>query len=180
MVEGTDAAPGVRVAELGAGTGRITTEIARWLPDDGLALAIDVDPAFVTQLSDRWPRVEAVCAQAESLGELARARGIAAFDHIFSGLPFASLPAATTQRILYVVARWLRVGGTFATFQYLHAWHFPSAVSFRRTATRRLGADPVCRFVGANVPPAVVLRWRKTEESDTALRGDRFEIERPH
>lgn len=181
MVEGIKPPSGVRVAELGAGTGRITAEIARWLPDDGLALAIDVDPAFIGQLAGRWPRVEAVAATAEHLIELARARGIDGFDHIFSGLPFASLPAETTRRILYAVARSLREGGTFTTFQYLHAWHFPSAMAFRRTASRRLGTEPGSRFIGANVPPAVVLRWRKsTEEPVATSPGDRVEIERPH
>jgi phospholipid N-methyltransferase len=181
MVDGTEATAGVRVAELGAGTGRITAEIARWLPDGGRALAIDIDSAFIERLAGRWPQVECVCAQAEHLVDLVRARHLEALDHIFSGLPFASLPAATTQRILYAVARSLREGGTFTTFQYLHAWHFPSAVSFRRAATRRLGSEPVYKFIGANVPPAVVLRWRKTtEESDTGPRPDRVEIERPH
>jgi phospholipid N-methyltransferase len=180
MVEGTVATPRMRVAELGAGTGRITAEIARWLPDDGMALAIDIDPAFVAQLAGRWPRVEPVCGQAEQLVDLARARGLDGFDHIFSGLPFASLPATTTQRILYAVSRSLRPGGTFTTFQYVHAWRFPSAAGFRRAASRRLGAEPVYKFVGANVPPAVVLRWRKTtDESDTDRRPDRAEIERP-
>ncbi|HXW05022.1 MAG TPA: methyltransferase domain-containing protein [Vicinamibacterales bacterium] len=180
MVEGTEPSPGIRVAELGAGTGRITAEIARWLPADGLALAIDIDQVFVTELTDRWPRVEAVSARAEHLVDLLRARGLGPLDHIFSGLPFASLPMATTQRILYAVFRSLREGGTFTTFQYVHAWRFPSATRFRRAATRRLGAPPTYQFVGANVPPAIVLRWRKAvEDSDTAARSGRAEIERP-
>jgi phospholipid N-methyltransferase len=178
MLEGIEPSPGTRVAELGAGTGRITAELARWLPENGRALAIDVDATFVERLTGRWPNVEVATATAEHLVDLARSRGIDGFDHVFSGLPFASLPAETTQRILYAVSRSLREGGTFTTFQYLHAWHFPSAVSFRRAAARRLGSDPVSRFIGANVPPAVVLRWRKT--TDAASGGARVEIERPH
>jgi phosphatidylethanolamine/phosphatidyl-N-methylethanolamine N-methyltransferase len=181
MIDGLERTPGMRVAELGAGTGRITAEIARWLPEDGLALAIDIDPGFIERLTGRWSQVECVCEQAERLLDLVKDRGIGAFDHIVSGLPFASLPAATTQRILYAVQRALREGGTFTTFQYVHAWRFPSAVNFRRAASRRLGSDPVYKFVGANVPPAMVLRWRKTTQSSAAGRAAAgVEIERPH
>jgi hypothetical protein len=51
-------------------------------------------------------------------------------------------------------------------------------VAFRRAAARRLGSEPMSRFIGANVPPAVVLRWHKT--TDAAGDRDRVEIERPH
>jgi phospholipid N-methyltransferase len=171
MIEGSERTPGMHVAELGAGTGRFTAEIAAWLPEDGLALAIDIDPVFVERLVGRWPRVECVCDRAEHLADLARARGWGPFDHIVSGLPFASLPADTTRLILHGVDRCLREGGTFTTFQYVHAWHFRAATSFRRAATRVLEASPTTKLVVGNVPSAIVLRWQKPLTVQIAAAG---------
>ena len=53
-------------------------------------------------------------------------------DHIVSGLPFASLPAASARAIVEAIVSSLRVGGTFTTFQYVHAYGFSSAMAVRR------------------------------------------------
>jgi phospholipid N-methyltransferase len=82
-------------------------------------------------------------------------------DHIISGLPFASLPAETTRRILDGVHETLRVGGTFTTFQYVHAYRMSAAAAFRRELSARLGSEPHSHLVLRNVPPAFVLTWRR-------------------
>jgi phosphatidylethanolamine/phosphatidyl-N-methylethanolamine N-methyltransferase len=161
LVEGLDWAAARRIAELGPGTGIVTGAIARRLASDARCLAVDRDPAFASRLDARWPRVECVADGAEALASLGEARGLLPFDHIVSGLPFASLPAATTGRILDAVHDTLRVGGTFTTFQYVHAFRFRSASAFREAMTGRMGAAPARRLVVGNLPPAVVLRWRR-------------------
>jgi phosphatidylethanolamine/phosphatidyl-N-methylethanolamine N-methyltransferase len=153
--------PGVRMVELGPGTGAVTAEIVRRLPDNATCLAIDVDPVFSARVGARWPRIDSVCDRAEHLVEIARARALLPLDHIVSGLPFASLPAATATAIVEAIVSSLRVGGTFTTFQYAHAYGFESAATVRRTLTREMGSPPVRSLVLGNVPPALVLRWRK-------------------
>lgn len=153
--------PGIRVVELGPGTGAVTGEIARRLADDAVCLAIDVDPVFSARVGARWPRIDSVCDRAERLVEIARARNLLPVDHIVSGLPFASLPAATAGEIVDAIVASLRVGGTFTTFQYVHAYSFRSAVTVRRTLTREMRSSPSRTRVLGNLPPAVVLRWRK-------------------
>jgi phosphatidylethanolamine/phosphatidyl-N-methylethanolamine N-methyltransferase len=153
--------PPVRVVELGPGTGAVTGEIARRLPDDAVCLAIDVDPIFSARVGAKWPRIDSVCDRAERLVEISRARGILPVDHIVSGLPFASLPAASAQAIVEAIVASLRAGGTFTTFQYAHAYSFPSAVTVRRTLTQEMGSTPSHKVVLGNLPPALVLRWRK-------------------
>lgn len=153
--------PGVRVAELGPGTGAVTGEIVRRLPADATCLAIDVDPVFTARVGARWPRIASVCGRAEHLVEIARARDRLPLDHIVSGLPFASLPASSAHDIVAAIVGSLRAGGTFTTFQYLHAYGFPSAVAVRRTLTREMGSSPARTLVLGNLPPALVLRWRK-------------------
>lgn len=163
MLDGLDLTAGrsTRVVELGPGTGAITSEIARRLPDDAVCLAIDLDPVFIARVSARWPRIDSICDRAERLVEIAQSRQLLPIDHIISGLPFASLPSASARAIADAIVASLRVGGTFTTFQYAHAYGFPSAVSVRQTLSRDMGADPERTFVVGNLPPALVLRWRK-------------------
>jgi phospholipid N-methyltransferase len=156
-----DVAPASRVVELGPGTGVITREILARNGDRGSFLAIDVNRAFVDRIQRAWPGIDCVCASAEILPVLAAERGWPNVDHIVSGLPFATLPSATTRLILDGVHQVLRLGGTFTTFQYVHAYRVPSATAFRREMSRRLGCQPSAQLVVRNVPPALVLTWHR-------------------
>ena len=156
-----DVAPASRVVELGPGTGVITREILARTGESGSFLAVDVSRAFVDRLRRVWPGIDCVCASAEILPALAAERGWPDVDHIVSGLPFATLPSATTRLILDGVHQLLRPGGTFTTFQYVHAYRVPSAAAFRREMSRRLGGQPSAQLVVRNVPPALVLTWRR-------------------
>ena len=89
-----------RVVELGPGTGAFTGAIVDRVGTAGRFLAVDIEPEFVREIHQRFPRVECVQASAEQLESLVKARNIAPVDHILSGLPFASLPPAMTERIL--------------------------------------------------------------------------------
>jgi phospholipid N-methyltransferase len=163
MVDGLslEQTPGVRVVELGPGTGAVTAEIARRLPADAACLAIDVDPVFSARVGARWPQIASVCDQAERLVEIARAHHLLPVDHIVSGLPFASLPVSSARAIVQAIVSSPRPGGSFTTFQYVHAYGFSSAVSVRQTLTREMGSSPARTLVLGNLPPALVLRWRK-------------------
>jgi phospholipid N-methyltransferase len=139
----------------------VTGEIAKRLGPGASCLAVDVNPVFISQIATRWPRIECVCDRAERLVELVRERGMHPIDHVVSGLPFASLPLASTRQIIGAIVATLRSGGTFTTFQYVHSYAFPSAVSFRRAVTRNMDGPPSSTLVVGNVPPALVFRWRK-------------------
>jgi phospholipid N-methyltransferase len=162
MVQHTNMAA-CTVAELGPGTGALTAAIVDKMATDTRFLAIDIDQAFVAQIRRRWPHIECVCASAERLDLLARERGMFPLDHIVSGLPFVSLPLDMTREILRSVHDALRPGGTFTTFQYLHGYPLPTAAGFRKAMTERMGSEPTVRYVMRNIPPAVVLTWRKRD-----------------
>jgi len=161
MVEGLDLQRPGHIVELGPGTGAFTGAIVERLGPKTQFFAVDIDPAFVRQIQKRWPAVTCVCASAERLQSLVDAQGMGPIDHIVSGLPFVSLPPQMTRQILENVTRVLRPGGTFTTFQYLHGYGLPPAISFRRSMSAGMGAPPIVRLVLRNVPPAVVLTWRK-------------------
>jgi phospholipid N-methyltransferase len=162
MVDGLSLGPASRVVELGPGTGAITVEIAEKLPASARCLAIDIDPVFTARVAARWPRIEAICDRAEHLVEIARSRGLLPVDHIVSGLPFASLPAASARAIVDAIVSALQPGGTFTTFQYVHAFALPPAAAVRRTLDARMGASPTRQLVVGNLPPALVVRWTKS------------------
>jgi phosphatidylethanolamine/phosphatidyl-N-methylethanolamine N-methyltransferase len=162
MLDGLTLEPGVRVVELGPGTGAITGEIARRLPPGTTCLAIDIDPVFTARVAERWPQIDAVCDRAERLLDIVRSRGLQPVDHIVSGLPFASLPGGATGAIVEAIATALRPGGTFTTFQYIHAYALPPAIAVRRTLGHLLGSRPAFSVVMANLPPAFVMRWTNT------------------
>lgn len=151
-----------RVVELGPGTGSFTRAIVPKLGPSGRFLAIDIDPTFIETLRGRWPQVDFVCGSAEHLPAIAAERGLVPVDHILSGLPFASLPAAITRGILDGIERTLRPGGTFTTFQYVNAYGMSAAIAFRQDLSRRLGGEPARRLVMRNIPPAWVLTWIKS------------------
>jgi phospholipid N-methyltransferase len=153
--------PSSRVVELGPGTGVITREIIARNGEFGALLAVDTNRAFVERIRRAWPGIDCVCASAEILPVLTAERGWTEVDHIVSGLPFASLPSATTRLVMEGVRQVLRVGGTFTTFQYLHAYRVPSATAFRHEMSARLGCQPSAQLVVRNVPPAFVLTWHR-------------------
>jgi phospholipid N-methyltransferase len=160
MVHHIPASVPLTVVELGPGTGAFTGPLLTHLAAGSRLLAVEIDPAFAAALQRRWPALDVACAPAEALPDLLEARGLGLADHVVSGLPFVSLPAPIVTRTLDALARSLRPGGTFTTFQYVHGYTWPPATAFRRAASRVLEAgDPTRRLVIANLPPAYVLRW---------------------
>jgi phospholipid N-methyltransferase len=162
MLRHIDFAVGPRVVELGIGTGAFTRQIDERLGPKGSYLGVEIDPEFVARAQKQWPRLECVCASAETLPALLKARGLLHVDHVISGLPFASLPGVVTRAILAALHDSIRPGGTFTTFQYVHGYALPLAVAFRRRMDETMGSTSTCRVVLRNLPPAYVLSWTRT------------------
>jgi len=161
MVDGIDlSCPGC-IVELGPGTGAFTSMIVERLGPETRFLALDIEPAFVERINARWPAVECVCGSAERLPAIAADYQMLPIDHIVSGLPFVSLPPPVTQQIIENISATLKPGGTFTTFQYVPGYGFPSAVAFRRSMARSMRSQPTVRLVVRNMPPVLVMTWRK-------------------
>ena len=161
MVRGLDFSGAACIVELGPGTGAFTNAILPRLGRSGRLLAVELERRFAERLREQWPTLDCACASAALLPALVRERGIDQVNHILSGLPFASLPVWETTQILDGIQETLRRGGTFTTFQYVHAYPLRPAVAFRHEVTRRMGSEPTRTLVMGNLPPAYVLRWTR-------------------
>jgi len=124
---------------------------------------MDINAEFCEELRHRGTGLACEHGSAADLPAIIAARGWTSVDHMLSGLPFASLPAALSRAILEAVKATLAPGGTFTTFQYVHAYPTPPAVAFRRDMDARFGPMLARRSVVRNLPPAYVLSWRQPD-----------------
>ncbi len=153
--------PEAIVVELGPGTGALTRSVIEVLAPGERFLAIDIDPEFCGNLRVRWPGIDCECGSAADMPAMLAARQWSGVNHVLSGLPFVSLPAAISRLILAAVGQSLVPGGTFTTFQYVHAYATPPAVKFRTQMAAAFGPVISRRLVVRNFPPAYVLTWKK-------------------
>jgi len=155
----------VTVVELGPGTGAFTSAIVERVARGSRILAIDLEQTFIDRVRSRWPSVDCVCASAVDLERLVNERHLAPVDHIVSGLPFASLPADVTRRILDGIGHVLKPGGTFVTFQYLHGYGMRPGRRFRQEMSKRMGAPAQRKLVLQNFPISFILTWTRPPQS---------------
>lgn len=101
------------IVELGAGTGPITKELVKRAQPHTRLVIVEVDPDFCKRLRQKFPTVDIVEGDAAHLDQLLHDRGIENVDHVFSGLPLPSFPAALRDSIIASSARSLSEGGTF-------------------------------------------------------------------
>lgn len=153
--------PAAVVVELGPGTGALTRQVIEVLAPGERFLAIDIDPEFCANLRGRWPAIDVECGSAADMPAMLAARQWSGVNHVLSGLPFASLPAAISRSILGAVSQALVSGGTFTTFQYVHAYATPPAAKFRQQMDAGFGPMVSRHLVVRNFPPAYVLTWKK-------------------
>jgi phospholipid N-methyltransferase len=153
--------PATVIVELGAGTGALTRHVVERHPRPSRFLAVEIDPEFCQTLTRRWPSLDVECGSAANLPAMLESRGWLPAGHVFTGLPFASLPGDVTDDIICAVDASLAPGGTFTTFQYSHAFPLPPAARFRAAMESRFGPWISRERVLGNVPAAFVLTWRK-------------------
>ncbi len=171
MIEGFSLAEADTVVELGAGTGSFTGLIRDRISRDTTFVTVELDPTYASLLQKRFPGliVHQKCAQ-HLPDILARHRKQSA-DYIVSGLPWASLPLGTQDRIIDVVQRCLPPHGVFTTFAYVHARWLPKARRFRQCLEARFDRVETSRVVWNNLPPAVVYRCSQRRLAPSAVQA---------
>jgi phosphatidylethanolamine/phosphatidyl-N-methylethanolamine N-methyltransferase len=146
------------IVELGGGTGAFTERITREAPEDAVILSIEVNPTFAEILASRFADVHVVADSAERVSEHLRSAGRVFADCVVSGLPWAAFDGALQSRLLAAIRDVLAIGGTFATFAYVHASWLPTARHFRERLESNFASVHVTPVVWRNLPPAFVYR----------------------
>ncbi len=142
------------VVELGSGTGGITRELLRGMPQHAKLLSIEINPHFhalVGSIEDE--RLIAHLGSASDLTEIISLYGLEAPDAVVSGIPFSTMSPEAGSQILEAVASLLAPGGRFVAYQVSN-----------RVATL---CEP---FLGSgqaatellNIPPLRVFQWEKS------------------
>ena len=128
-----------RVIELGPGTGAVTAEILKRLPEDGRLTCFEINADFCRCLGEiQDSRLEVINGDAAQCE-----RYVDEADCIVSGLPLALFGTREKERILELSARC----GTYIQLQY---------TPVLGKEIRRYFADVKLRFVPFNLPPAIV------------------------
>ncbi|MFD0558380.1 phospholipid N-methyltransferase [Stackebrandtia endophytica] len=155
------------VAELGPGTGALTTGVQRVLNGTGRHIAVELNGGFATRLAERFPQVEVINDSAAELERLLKDRGLERIEAVVSGLPFAAFPVGLQRDVLDAVTASLDPEtGVFTTFNYVGAYSMPAARRFRVLLRQRFSDVTISRPVLRNIPPAYVLTARGVRTLD--------------
>jgi phospholipid N-methyltransferase len=159
MVDGIKPHRESMILELGVGTGAITSEIRKILPDRSSYLGVEIDKKLAKLVQLKFPDLEIINADACTARELHKELDLGDVRYILSGIPFVSLPREISERILADIGIFMANGCLFRTFQYVHGYYTPPAKRMRAYMTERYGKMQKSPIVIKNLPPAVTLTW---------------------
>lgn len=113
MVESVPDGPG-QVAELGAGTGKITRALIKAGVPGRKIYSFEINKGFCVHLSQCFPSVNIIQNRAENLGR----HGIEDIKAVVSGLPLLAMSVPIQRAIVGAAFEVLRPGGVFIQFTY--------------------------------------------------------------
>jgi phospholipid N-methyltransferase len=149
------------VVELGPGTGAFTRAVQAKLRGRGRHIAIELNPSWAELLSERFPQVEVVCADATNLRDVLTERGVSGVDVVVSGLPWVAFPTDAGRSLAAAIGDSLTDSGAFTQFTYSWTrWARPARVrlqELRETFEEVI----VSKTVWRNLPPAAVYVARR-------------------
>lgn len=145
-----------RVVEFGPGTGRFTeATLARGVPPANLTL-FELDDEFVPFLRRRFPGVTVI----QSGAETAPAHVPPGVQAVISGLPLLSMPEPLRAAIVRAAFAILAPGGRLVQFTYGSRPPLPPETIAELGL--RVGRG---HRIWANLPPAMVYRFRRTGQA---------------
>ncbi len=140
------------VVELGGGTGVLTQEIVRQIPQNCDLVIVERDKEFAQLLKHKFDGSHVWITEAQNMHRYLDEHGFKEVDCFVSGLPFLSLPKKVSEAILEIVENYLAPEGVFIAYSY-----FPNAYYF----FKRFFPEVKVEFVMRNFPPAFIYTCKK-------------------
>ncbi|MBS1983449.1 MAG: methyltransferase domain-containing protein [Bdellovibrionales bacterium] len=150
-----------RIVEVGPGTGAITRYLIEHLGSTSHYMGIDINPHFIANLQQQFPRGTFVQGSGAQLWELLSQRAMLPASDIVSSIPWTILSHGLRDQILCEVTRSLAPDGTFTTFSYIHAPLAPRGIEFMQQLHEYFGEVQRSKTIWWNFPPAHVIHCRK-------------------
>lgn len=135
------------VVELGGGTGVLTQELTRSLPQNCDLVIVERDNEFARLLKHKFNSSHVWATEAQNMHRYLDEHNFKQVDYFISGLPFLSLPKEVSHEILGIVKEYLAPNGVFVAYSY-----FISPYFFFKRFFSNVKVDYVVR----NFPPAFV------------------------
>lgn len=161
MTAGIELEPNEGVIELGPGTGALTNQIRRIIPETSAYLGIELEARFVRLLKQRFPDLRFVNDTVARAWELHEQTGQVPAKVIISGLSVCTLPEDVQDQFVENLDQLMIPGCIFRMFQYVHAYPLPTAVRFRQRMAELFSYYHRSEVVLKNLPPAFVLTWMR-------------------
>ena len=150
------------VLEFGAGTGAVTRELLRRLPEDCQLLPFEINPRFVAHLRESISdcRVQIVPAGAETAAVELGKRGISSVDAVVSSLSLGMMDSRLADSVFRGIEPYLSTNTILTQFQYVHRMRVDGRkLSFfdARSLLGRHFSSVRSTTVWLNIPPAFVM-----------------------
>jgi phosphatidylethanolamine/phosphatidyl-N-methylethanolamine N-methyltransferase len=149
------------VAEIGPGTGAITSRILPKLGTNTHFFAVELNPEFYTHLKEIFPNTTLYNENATNLSKILKQEKIDELDAIISGLPWASFPYKLQTALLDAITKSLKPGGCFSTFAYLQGLYLPAGIKFKKLLSEYFSEINISKIVWNNIPPSIVYHCKK-------------------
>jgi phosphatidylethanolamine/phosphatidyl-N-methylethanolamine N-methyltransferase len=146
------------IVELGGGTGPLTRALEMAAPDPDTIAIVERNPVFHRLLTRRFPKLQVILGDAESLAAVLRDHAVGPIGAVVSSLPRVGWPLARQHSILKQCFDLMGAEGEFLEFSYGPFSPVP------RRLIRELGltASRLCR-VWRNLPPASIWSYRRKD-----------------
>lgn len=165
----------VRILEVGAGTGAVTSEILRYVRPGDHADIVELNDRFVKTLHHRFetePTFQAVSQRATIVHSAVQDLKVGEpYDYIISGLPVNNFSTQLVEEVFAHLMSLLRPGGTLSFYEYLWIRRFKMLVSSSTERRRVVEVGHIlkdylkryevhCDTVFVNLPPALAHHLR--------------------
>ncbi len=143
------------VVELGPGTGVITREIMKRLPESASLFVFELSADLVLKLKKEMndPRIHIINADAREMRAYLKEKGFEYADNIISSIPLTAMKESLVSDLLKTIHETLKTdGGIYAQYQYSKS---------RLKNIRKLFETVDVSFEPRNLPPAFIYKCSK-------------------